>query len=268
MFFKLNQILDHVERNIKQGKGFSMCRMGDGALKFLRLGASGNPMQGINKLKQQGVPPENLKEACDALVYGANIANYISTFEVYYNGYTWHRDFSVGTTKLIREWKMWYTRMGIINENYIHPELGWMMFLNEKRNMFSILPEGTKICCVTNFPKVAGKLKTKGYDAIGIGIPGEHSGTKHWEQKNKTVDAIKKAIQDDFKIFFIGAGEIGRGYYLPLVHENHCIGLDMGNVFGSWNNGWLPRRLRGVCKANKDLTFSLTKKGARFREHF
>lgn len=268
MYFNLAQVLDHIERNFNQSKGFSMCRMGDGALKFLRLAYNKAPHKGIKKLIQQGVPPENLQEASDALVYGANFANYISSFEVYYNGSTWHRDFSSGTAQLIREWRTWYLRSGIINENYIHPELGWMMFLDEERNVFSILPEGTKICCVTNTPTVAKKLKERNYDAIGIEIPGEHSGTKHWEQKNKTVDKIKKAIEDDYRVFFIGAGEIGRGYYLPLVHERDCIGLDMGNVFGSWNNGWLPPRLRGVCNVNEDLTFKLTKKGAQFREHF
>jgi len=268
MYFNLEQVLDHIERNLKQGRGFSMCRMGDGALKFLRMAYHDTAYKGIKKLIQQGVPPEKLQEVSDALVYGANYANYISTFEVYYNGWTWNRDFSPGTTQLITEWKLWYTRMGILNENYIHPELGWMLFLNEKRNIFKILPDGTKICCITNFPQVAEKLKKKNYDAIGIEIPGEHSGTKHWEQKDNTVEKIKKAIIDRYKVFFVGAGEIGRGYYLPLIHNNNCIGLDVGNSFGSWNDGWLPPRLRGVCNVNDDLTFTLTKKGAQFRRYF
>lgn len=262
MLYKLQHILDDIKFHLEKELPFSMCRLGDGDIKMMANLLKGEAPE--EKFKQQGIPTGKIPEILNLYKETANSANYVSSFDMYFNDEIWNRPLSPGTMSKIKKWKDYYAKVGITNENYCSPEIGFLFFLNESNNLFSILKE-RRIGLITSFPNVSFKLNSAGYNTHPIIIP-PLSG-KHYEKYETIKEKIKSTI-DKFDIFLVGGGTLGRGYS-QCIKQNGKVAIDIGQVFDAWDNGKMPPRLRTCLSLFPDgLTFKISKPNQKYRQYF
>lgn len=262
MLYTVNYILSDIEKHLKSEKPFSLVRVGDGDLKLLDSLVKGN----INKVKfnRSGIPENKLRWLLRIYRRSCNNANYTSSFEMYYSDKFWVRKFSPGTKNKVQNWKELYNRVGITNNNYCNPEIGFLLFLRNEKNLLDVIKD-KKICLITCFSKPEQILKNKGFDVRTILIPKIGSG--HYSKYKEIVSEIKGVIPK-VDIFLIGAGALGKGYAL-VIKNSGGIAIDIGQVMNVWNGTRVPNRFKGVLsKSRKHLTFSLTNNSQKYREFF
>lgn len=260
MLYNLSHILNDIENCISQKKSFSIARLGDGDLKLLTVASNGH----FNKWKfaQQGIPTSEHAFVCNLYKESCNNANYVSSFDMYFDGTLWRRPLSRGMRKKIQLWKRLYHKIGIKNQNYCSPEIGFLFFLNEPRNLFSIL-QNKRICLITCFSTVEGKLSGLGYNCTTFLIPGRNE--NHYKFYSRNLSQLSK-IATSFDAFLVGGGALGRGYS-NCIKMNGGIAIDIGQVFDSWAGFANPKRLKRFIIKNGDLTFRLSSNAKQFRKY-
>lgn len=262
-----NEILDEIESAILNKRGFYFCRFGDGTYKVLNTILNNKLDRGYNKYNQQGFTQGDHKEIFRKLVESANYANYISTFKPHYYGILWKKiGLSKGTNNLIKNCETFHEKIGIKNKKFIHPELAFTLLQKNKRNLFSIIDKNHKICFIYNKIGISTLFSIEtGHECSEIVIPSINSGNLHWENKDRIMNEINMNIDNGFTIFLLGAGDLGKAYYMPLIKSRGAVAIDAGNVLRVWTDKYyFPPRLKHVLKYKNDFTFELTEYGKRF----
>lgn len=258
MIYNCSHILQDIKNSVENKIPFSIVRLGDGDIKLLvsaLKGDTNNP-----KFRQQGIPPGTANEILDIYKHSCNTANYISSFDIYFSDDFWYRNLSPGTRNRMAKWKGIYQNVGIENESYCNPEVGFFFFLNQDFSLFNIL-KGKEICLITCYPVVEKRLKKIGISSRVLQIPGRYS--NHYSRFQQIKRDLKKQI-DSVDIFLIGAGALGRGYSYAIKRKGG-IAIDIGQVFDAWTFFSLPDRLKGILTINKtNLNFSFTNKYKKF----
>jgi len=258
MIYKLDYILNHLSNCIENKSPFSIVRIGDGDLKIIRLALKKNYHE--EKFRQQGLPKNDkifnkiltiYKEACQG-------ADYISNFDVYFlKEYLWKRSVCEKTLRQMINWKDIYTKIGITNEDYCSPEIGFYFFLSQRKNLFSLM-KNLNVCLVNCFPNVDASLNKMGYNTTMFQIPGRNQ--NHYSKYKNNLKILRQMARK-YDLFLIGGGMLGRGYS-NIIKRNGGICVDIGQVFDVWHNKKVPPRLKGLVKYNQEnMMFSLTEKG-------
>jgi len=261
MIYKLEEILNDIKFHLDKNLPFSLTRFGDGDIKLVRSILKRSPS--FKKMSRSGIPMQKTEQILKIYKMSLNNSNYIPNFDVYFSDDFWSRSFSRGTEKRVRDWEDVYKEIGIINKNYCNPEIGFLLFLNEKNNLLDIIKDKT-VCLVTSRKEVKVKFDRMKIKNKIILIPGKNS--NHYS-KFKT---IKKNIINHSKtcdIFLIGAGVLGKAY-TNLVKKNGKMGIDIGQVFETWGTNSMPIRNKGRIKliGKKNLRFELTNKTRKFKK--
>jgi len=267
MFFKLNYILNDIKKHIDENIPFSIVRLGDGDLQILNE-LTTHDFTSVRS-KREAYNVTNSKELLNSYVEACNNANYLSGYDLYLNGEFWRSCkpisiISKDCVSLILDWKNFYKRLKIVNNNFCSPELGWQLFLQREHclDLLQIL-QGKNIVVITCFPKVSKKLKDVGINAVSIPIPGRFG--NHYSKINITKKRIKELIPSR-KIFLIGAGAWGRGYS-NYIKSLGGIAIDIGKVCDMWaGKKWIPQYRQYVIP--NGLTFHLTKNGMKYLPFF
>ncbi len=257
-------ILSDIKYHIDNKKPFSICRNGDGDLKLIYSLLYDKVIIGNSKLKQQGIPEDiDINEILEIYISSSNFANYVSGFDIYNNKNFWKRSFSKGTAKKIKNWKEIYNKVGITNNKYCSPEIGYFLFLDIFDYNLLDLIKDKKIGLVNNYKESYEFLKSKSLDVIFIETPGRYS--NHYQKRETIKEKILNVI-NNVDIFLVGAGTIGRNYSM-LIKEHEKIAIDIGQVFDSWSRDFIPPRIsKFVCYSKKDpILFSLTEEGLKYK---
>lgn len=259
MIYNLDYILNDIDQKILNKDTFSIVRLGDGDIKLLKSIIYNTC--NIKKFQQQGIPITEKEWITSIYKNSCTNANYISSFDVYDGIQCWRRIPRV--QKKILQWKKVYQDVGITNENYCNPEIGFFLFLENRRNLFSVI-EQRKICIVTCFSSVKSKLNNLGYNAQHILIPGRNS--NHFSQYKKNIKYFKK-YATKFDLFLVGAGSLGRGYS-DCIKKSGGVSIDIGQVFDVWNNEILPPRVRPYLNYNKkNMSFNVKNEAKMFEKY-
>jgi len=261
MLYKLDHILNDIETSIQDKKPFSIARLGDGDIKLLFSVQNG----GVNswKFRQQGIPFNQANWIYNLYRISCNNANYVSSFDMYFDGSIWQRPMSKGMRKKISNWKEIYAKAGITNMNYCSPEVGFLFFLDEPKNLLTIM-KNKKICLITCFRSVEKKLIDQGFNVSSIIVPGRNQ--NHFRMYKSTIKAIRKQATK-YDVFLVGAGSLGRGYS-NCVKLHGGVAVDIGQVFDAWAGYPLAKRVKRFLVRTKSLTFRLTERTKQFRIFF
>jgi len=261
MLYKLNHILADINDHVKSKKPFSIVRIGDGDLKLLDALVLGR----MNKQKfdRSGIPHNKVDWVLQLYRESCNFANYTSSFEMYYTDQFWHRKFSDGTKSKVMDWKRIYKKVGITNTNFCNPEIGHLLFLDQKNNLLKIMEE-KRICLITCYGRVGKFLLKCGVEkADTIKIPA--IGRGHYNQYNSVKEKISERIED-FDMFLISAGALGKGYALCIKNLGG-IAIDVGQVINFWAGRPIAGRFRGVLgKGKRPGTFEIRKRLQQYRK--
>jgi hypothetical protein len=262
MLHTLDQILDDIKLHINEKLPFSLVRIGDGDLKLLACLIQGEINE--QKFKRSGVPHEKAEWVLNLYRQSCNSANYTSSFEMYYTDRFWNRAFSKGTRQKVKSWRKIYKQAGIYNKNFCNPEIGYLLFLNESRNLLTVLKD-RKVCLITSHPKAAKKLnKVAKIFTTAIEIPDINRG--HYKVYKNTLTEIENRIKD-VDVFFISAGLLGKGYS-NKIKQCGGVAVDIGQVINTWNGRRVAKRFVGILKPDDQrLLFELTKKASQYRKY-
>lgn len=261
--FIKTDIIQHIDKQ----EPFSLIRIGDGDLKFIRckiildeMGYKDN--EGIKlpdcvwKGYQQGVTIDKFNYVWDMYRDTSNRANYISSFDLY-------KKRKKGATKnLLNQWKNYYKALGVTNNSYCDPDIGFLLFDN-KRIFKYIKKNNKKMCIVTSLNDNFEIFRKAGYNLSIVKIPpgnkvrnksGRKSFIKNIPKEqwhiNKHQETIEKIKQETKKsdVFFIAGGMLGRAY-TDTVKECGKVGIDIGKMVNYWSTGRIPSRFNR--KGNK-----------------
>jgi len=268
MYYKLNQVLDDIDYHITNKIPFSIIRLGDGDISILKELVSGE--FNSKRSKREGYKKKDKDDILSIYRESCNNANYVSGFEMFLNNKMFWR--SANPPKMItpecandvRDWKNIYKVSGITNTNFIHPDLGWQMFLQEAQNLFHII-KGHRICLITCFPKAVKVLENKkGIKANIIIIPGRFK--NHYSSHTRIKKEIKQ-MSKKYDVFLVGGGAVGRGYS-NHVKKMGKVAIDIGKIFDMWvGKTWIKVYRKWVIPHKQTLDFSLTPEGQKFRKY-
>lgn len=280
--FTSRHIGQDIIKHVNNKEPFSLIRLGDADLRLMqkvdkveqykegKIGFS--PIGYIKKFRQQGIEPKKIPMLFDIYREACNNANYLSGFDCWLDtkAYWFRNTASHGAMMTLKNWENTYEKMGITNENYCNPDVNFHLFMHQNFNLLAHL-KGKVICMVTPWHKAVQRLKNAGFGVHHIPIPHMNPKgvrvtevpdlTKPPKGKNWHTDAyenIKNKIAKKAKkcdIFFIGAGNLGRGY---SNHVKECgkVAVDLGKVMDSWHQGNVYGRMKKKF-ALKGLTFQL-----------
>jgi len=282
--YKVKYILEELEDAIINKKPFSLIRIGDGGIDFLRSVLINNTERLIIISEKEGIPPTKIYSLFYLFGKYLSQANFIDTPEVYFNNDFWPRfkrpkisstleDWrNICTTKmynsekffLMKQWKDIYYNSEINNSRYCNPEFNFLSLLrgvNEK-NLIDIIRKKT-VYCITNNEEVKPILQ-KICNVKIIEIVGWHKNLYKNNYKSVSKFIKKNASRPD--IWLMGAGEWGR-VFSGMIKQHGGRTVDMGSIFGCWCGRNIPKRLeKFIFKLSEtDLEFGLTKEGKKYK---
>lgn len=269
MLYKLDHIMNDIEDSIIKEIPFSIIRLGDGDLKILHELKTGK--FDSKRWRREGFKKTDRQEILDMYVNACNNANYVSSFEMFLDGTFWRtveprRALSEDCVPFIKNWKNFYLELGITNENYCSPEIGWQLFLKRKgkKNLLDIL-KGKRVCLITCYGKTKQIFIQKGIKISLISIPGRFK--NHYSKFDQIKNSIKEICKHT-NIFLVGAGAVGRGYssYIKTIGK---IAIDIGKVFDmAAGIKWIPQYRNFVLHYPNELEFRLTTNGEKYGRFF
>lgn len=291
--FTSKHIGQDIVKHLKNKEPFSLIRLGDADLrlmqridkveKFKRGEIGFSPIGYIKKFRQQGIEPNKIPMLYDIYREACNNANYVSGFDCWLdtNNYWYRNTASDGALNTLKNWRNTYKRMNITNENYCNPDINFHLFMNANFNLLNFL-KGKTICLVTPWIGALNRLKNAGYSVHHIRIPHMNpKGIRIKEVPDLTkppagkkwhtdvYEIIKNKIKKKSKkcdIFFIGAGNLGRGY---SNHVKECgkVAIDLGKVMDSWHRGEVFGRMKKKFLLD-GLTFKLYGESTKYNGKF
>lgn len=262
MYFKYCHILKEIESHLEKKEPFSIVRLGDGDLKLLWELHKGR----VNKLKfsRSGVPHDRGDELLKIYRDGCNSASYTSSFEYYLGPSMWNRKFSSGTAEKVRKWKKIYKAIGIKNNNFCSPEIGFLFFMNHVKNNLFNLMKGRKVCVVSCYKALSRRLAKANIDATVFTIPAIGKG--HYDAYSSKITQLRDDVQaKKYDLYLVAAGALGKGY---SFHIKGCggISIDIGQVAKYWISGKIADRYRGILAKADPYTFKFTSNGKKFEQ--
>jgi len=265
-------IKDDIIKHLMEKKPFSLVRIGDGDLKFLKFCISKieNKIDLKNidnknlhwKAAQQGVTFDKIDFIWNIYRDVSNRANYISSFQLYTN-----RKKSANAKQLLKNWIDVYNKMNIINDKYCDPDISFYLF-NDMRLLKTIKDNDFKLCLVTSFEEQNFiNLKEYGIKFKVLQIPqankvrnkvGKRSFINNVPVEKWHIneyDRVKSELIEECKnsdIFFVAGGMIGRSY-TNIVKQNGKVAVDLGKMVNYWITGRIPGRFNkgDVISKNK-----------------
>ena len=267
---KTQEILKDLNDCIINKKPFSLLRYGDGGLKFIHSVLYNDRDQLFDILKKEGIPLNYIVEVFELWGYYTRRANYIDTPEVYFTSKFWprlkssHKPMNKKTREKLIKWKELYYNAEFDNVNFCNPEINFLSILN-KRNYQTILDiiKDRKVCCITTFPEVKERLLEFGYNIDTIKIVGHYE--NHYKNSFEEVVNKIKETANDYDLFLVAAGELGR-IYSGIIKEEGGRTFDIGFVVEYWLHSEIPIRLQPflqVCNSNP-LMLELTRRAFKY----
>jgi hypothetical protein len=269
--YKIEAILEKLEKCIKYKRPFSHIRFGDGGIKYIDSIIFNDIKQLTSIIKKEGIPRSKLLEVFELWGYYARHADFIDTPEVYFMDRFWPRvkrpgkPISGSTNNKLLMWKDLYSRAEFDNENYCNPESNYLMITRIKQNKTLLdLMKGRKLAIITARPEVKNKLN--GFDTTIIEIVG------HYENQYK--NSFKKVISEientakDYDFWLVAAGELGR-IYTGLIKEHGGRAVDIGFVAEYWLGEGIHTRFTSYLRPNWDnnLELYLTYVGKKYEDY-
>lgn len=280
--FKVNEILDELDKCINTRKPFSLIRFGDGGIKLL-WSYLNKEIYNLDQIGQkEGIPVDRMHFLVDSWRKYANAANFIDTVHVYYTTRFWPKlkndklQPPKYTIRKLKSWKQLYQRIGINNVRYCNPEVNYLSALRLGRNKNIIdLIRNRKICVISKFSQKEIELTLPFCkQTYNIQIVGQYQ--DHYNRCFKyTTDKIKK-ISKDYDLFLVAGGELGR-IYSGMIKEYGGRSFDIGFMLDYWltkhsnksfHNG-VHRRLQKFVRPNPDNSYELvlTDKGRLYKDY-
>jgi len=258
MFYTISEILNDLERTIKDKESFSHIRFGDGGIKFIDAVLHDNKEQLYIIIKKEGLPFHKIPEIFELWGYYARKSNYIDSPEIYFNNTFWPRVKKLGkpinteTEIKLRDWYKLYHDAEFDNTNYCNPESNYLMILRTSKfnNLLDIM-SNKKICIITVFPEVKEALSE--YDIDIVRIVGHYENQYLNSFKNVVKIIKEKATYYDF--WLVAAGELGR-IYSGLIKEYGGRTIDIGFVIEYWLTGYIHPRLNSFMVSSLNINMS------------
>ena len=269
--YKIGDIFTKLENCIDNNLPFSHIRFGDGGLKYMHSIINKDLDQLNVIVKKEGIPMDSVVEILELWGYYGRRADFIDSPQVYFDGKFWPRlktpirGINPATKLKLLNWKDYYHRSEIDNEEYCNPESNYLMILRFRKNKKNLLDvmKGRKVCIITAKPGIKNTLRKFGYNVDVAYIAGQYQ-----NQYKTSFDIMVKEIRANAKkydFWLVAAGELGR-IYSGLIKENGGRCLDIGFVIEFWLGSKIHPRLEDFMKRSKDnyLEAKLHNRGLEF----
>jgi len=239
--YETNEILKDLNLHITKKLPFSTIRFGDACFgivsKFLcpEVITKGK-WSGKRGLKfsnsilgQLGIPSKKRIDVIKQLIYLANDANYIDSYDAFSSLNT-----KKGVGIIGKKWKEIHEKAGITNTNYCNNFLHYFSIVDKEYNLFNIMKR-RKVFCICNRKHVIRLLKEKSKAKVMdfYIIPKRGRSAGHYKNHFHLVEKTIKQNAKKYDLFLIGAGLLGC-IYCGLVKENGGRAFDSGRLFDIW----------------------------------
>ena len=258
-----NEIKDCLENNLP----FAICRMGNAEISTI-AGRGLSHMRSIT----QGIPESNIIELLDLLKHSANNCNYVSSMGAWLTEEFFEKN--IKKDSIYRQWESIYKEFGITNTQYCNPDIGYLIFLEGKLNLWNLIKD-KRICLITSKYSAWEKMYKQGISCSILQVTPQTvrqeykkdmkiplCGRWHWEEYEKMKKCINVYMDDGYDIFLIGAGYLGKGYS-EYIKSIGGISFDVGKVMDTWNGEGMGRMVDWMEESN-DFSFKLTEKGKQY----
>jgi len=285
--YKVKEILEEIECAILNKKPFSLIRIGDGGVDFLRSVLTNNIERLLVILGKEGIPHTKIYSIFYLFGKYCSQANFIDYPDIYHTKEFWPRfkkpkatlitkdwrntynDIKIYNNEkffLMKQWKDIYNDAEIYNDQYCNPEFNFLSLLkgiNEK-NLIDIIRNKT-VYCITNFIETKPLLQTVCNVKI-IRIVG--TGKNLYKRNYKDVTKFIKKNANKCDLWFVGAGEIGR-IFSGMIKQHGGRTIDIGSVFDCWSGRKIPKRLEKFIFriSENSLEFRLTENGKKYGKY-
>lgn len=261
---KTLDVLKKIEHCILHKKPFALIRFGDGTIKAVNSFYENSEESLTSISKQEGIPLDQFGSLINFWKSSANICDFIDCPEVYFSGKFWARTKSIKkkkmsslTTERLKNWKILYDKIGITNTKYCNPEINFLSCIIGKFGT-RVLPDllkDKKICIITSQKNSYEKLSPffKNLEIHQIVGKGENQYKKSF---GKVIDKIDREA-NDFDIWLIAAGELGR-VYPGLIKFKGGRAFDVGSLIDFWCDGKIPSRLKPYLQTTPHHPLKLT----------
>jgi hypothetical protein len=269
--YKIEEILNKLEKCIKYKLPFSHIRFGDGGIKYIHSILYNEKHQLSVIIKKEGIPRSKLLEVFELWGYYARQADFIDTPEVYFMDTFWPRvkkpgkPISEATYKKLSMWRDLYSRAEFDNENYCNPESNYLMITKIKQNKTLLdVMKKRKIAIITARPEVKSKLNE--FDTTVIKIVGHYE--NQYKNSFKQLVSIIEHTAKDYDFWLVAAGELGR-IYTGLIKEHGGRAVDIGFVAEYWLGEGIHTRFMSYLRPNWDnaLELYLTYVGKKYEDY-
>jgi len=287
--YKVKEILEELDDAILNKKPFSLIRLGDGGVDFMRSVLTNNMERLLIILEKESIPHTKIYPIFYLFGKYCSQANFIDCPDIYHTKEFWprfKRPKAVSITKdwrdtynfdsvkvynnekffLMKQWKDIYNDAEIYNNRYCNPEFNFLSLLKNinKKNLIDVIRNRT-VYCIINFTETKSLLKTVCNVKI-IKIVGAYKNLYKHNYKDVTKFIKKNANKCD--LWFVGAGEIGR-IFSGMIKQHGGRAIDIGSVFDCWSGRKIPKRLEKFIFriSENNLEFRLTENGKKYKEY-
>jgi hypothetical protein len=153
------------------------------------------------------------------------------------------------------DWRKIYESVGITNDRFCNPEIGYLFFSNNsEKNILEII-EGKRICCITSFYG-AKKVLAPYVREISLKLIPGFFGNFYDVCYESIICEIKKEAPY-YDLWLIGAGELGR-IFSGMIKEFGGRSVDIGKIFDVITNKKINNRMRKIVKFSNNHNLLLT----------
>lgn len=234
------EILRDLNEHIINKEPFSTVRFGDGCYGIVASyfcpdlivggkwsgGQDNKIVQSV--LRQLGVPVQNRFDIVKKVVWAANNANYIDSYDAFLTELSPRQ---VGP--LASKWKEIHKYAGIGNVSYCSPFLHYFSVVENEYNLFDVMKKRT-IFCISHNVYITPKLRilSNAKEIHSYQIPRRGKKLHYTKHFNYIVNLIEEEATN-YDLFLIGAGLLGK-IYCGLIKEHGGRAFDAGRLFDLW----------------------------------
>jgi hypothetical protein len=266
---KTRYIYESIEECLNNGGTFGICRFGNAEIDTIREGR----LTDIRSISQ-GIPKNHINELMEIFKRSANTCDFVASMSVYYSPD--YFNMHISRHQYYNESEQILKKLGITNNRYCNPDVGYLLFLEGKYNLLNLI-RNRRICLITSKTEVY-KVFERANISVGV-IPvtpqtlrkewHEHHpeeplcGRWHWYEYENIKEQIKNNI-NNYDIFLIGAGYLAKGYS-AYIKDLGGISVDVGKVMNTWSGEGFYR-LNDYLKFSDTLSFTLTENGISYKD--
>lgn len=270
--YKTEVIYAELKQRMENKMPFAICRMGNAEVTTI------NSKELTHKRSiTQGIPEYALPEVLDMLRYSGNKCDFVASMGALLTEEYFEKN--IPEDSEYRRWESIYKEFGIINSQYCNPDIGYLIFLEGKYNLWELIKD-KRICLITSKTSVYDIMKHSNPNIGLIEVTPQTTrqqytkdmkipicGRWHWEE----CDDIKKQIKsniNNYDIFLIGAGYLAKGYSV-YIRNHGGISFDVGKVMNTWAGEGLGRMVDWIEPSDTvPFSFKLTEKGKQYEGKF